>query len=126
MVVKYYEEEVCTPHSLIWRDFVCRVAVNDYSRLTTLLQCSTNNKAEAVITLLDYPLETFSLLATGRTDKGGEITSIQRKNIEFRGLGISIEASSVNNQLIKRNYDFWNHVCSQFNFFSSYGSRRLV
>ena len=50
--------------------------VDDYSRLITFLQCSTNNKAMAATTLCDYPLETYSLPLTVRANKGGESTLI--------------------------------------------------
>ena len=51
-------------------------AVDGYLRLIKFLQWSVNNKAMAATTLFDYPLETYSLPSTVRTDKKGEITLI--------------------------------------------------
>ena len=54
-------------------------AVDDYFRLMKFLQWSANNKAMTATTLFEYPLETYSLPSTVRTDKKGESTLIQRK-----------------------------------------------
>ena len=51
-------------------------AVDDYFRLIKFLQWSANNKAMTATTLFDYPLETYSLLSTVRTDKKEESTLI--------------------------------------------------
>ena len=54
-------------------------AVDDYFRLMKFLQWSVNNKAMTATTLFEYPLETYSLPSTVRTDKKGESTLIKRK-----------------------------------------------
>ena len=51
-------------------------AVDDYFRLIKFLQWSENNKAMTATTLFNYPLETYSLLSTVRTDKKEESTLI--------------------------------------------------
>ena len=51
-------------------------AVDDYFRFIKFLQWSTNNKAMTATTLFDYPLETYCLLSTVRTDKKEESTLI--------------------------------------------------
>ena len=51
-------------------------AVDDYFRLITFVQWSANNKAMTASTLFEYPLETYDLLSTVRTDKKGESTLI--------------------------------------------------
>ena len=51
-------------------------AVDDYFRLIKFLQWSANNKAMTATTLFDYPLETYCLLSTVRTDKKEESTLI--------------------------------------------------
>ena len=47
-------------------------AVDDYFGLIKFLQWFTNNKALTSTTLFDYPLETYSLCWTVRTDKKEE------------------------------------------------------
>ena len=47
-------------------------AVDDYFRLIKFLRWSTNDKAMTATTLFDYPLETYSLPSTVKTDKKGE------------------------------------------------------
>ena len=51
-------------------------AVDDCFCLIKFLQWSVNNKAMTATTLFAYPLETYSLPSTVRTDKKGEITLI--------------------------------------------------
>ena len=51
-------------------------AVDDYFHLIKFLQWSANNKPMTATTLLDYPLEKYSLPSTVRTDKKGERTLI--------------------------------------------------
>ena len=50
--------------------------VDYYFRLIKFLQWSANNKAMTATALLDYPLETYSLLSTVRTVKKEESTLI--------------------------------------------------
>ena len=62
---------------IVWfKGFVLNGAVDDYFRLIKFLQWSANNKAMTATTLFDYPLETYSLLSTVRTDKKEESTLI--------------------------------------------------
>ena len=58
------------------KGFVLHGAIDDYFRLTKFLQWSVNNKAMTATTLFAYPLETYILPSTVRTDKKGEITLI--------------------------------------------------
>ena len=46
--------------------------VDDYFHLIKFLQWSANNKGITATTLFDYPLETYSLPSTVKTDKKGE------------------------------------------------------
>ena len=62
---------------IVWfKGFVLNRAIDDYFRLIKFLQWSQNNKAMTATTLFDYPLETYSLLSTVRTDKKEESTLI--------------------------------------------------
>ena len=62
---------------IVWfKGFVLNGAVDDYFRLIKFLQWSANNKAMTATTLFDYPLETYCLLSTVRTDKKEESTLI--------------------------------------------------
>ena len=62
---------------IVWfKGFVLNGAVDDYFRLIKFLQWSENNKAMTATTLFNYPLETYSLLSTVRTDKKEESTLI--------------------------------------------------
>ena len=51
-------------------------AVGDYFRLIKFLQWSASNAAMTATTLFDYPLDTYSLPPTERTDKKRESTLI--------------------------------------------------
>ena len=76
-------------------------------------------------TLFDYPLETYILPSTVKTDKKGEITLIQKK-IEFRGVRRSyVVGSSVTNQPIERLGQSLESCLQPVSlYFFSYGSRR--
>ena len=51
-------------------------AVYHFFHLIKFVQWSVNKKTIAATTLFDYPLETYSLPSTARTNKKGEITLI--------------------------------------------------
>ena len=60
------------------KGFVLQGAVDNYFPLMKFLQWSANNEAMTTTTLFDYPLETYRLPSTVRTDKKGESTLIHR------------------------------------------------
>ena len=64
------------------------VAIDRYSRLITFLQCSTNNKAQTAVSLLEQTLETYGVPSKFRTVKEGENTLIWRKMVQLKLKGV--------------------------------------
>ena len=62
----------------VLKDFVLQGEVDDYFPLIKFLQWSANNKAMTAATLFDYPLETYSLTSTVRTNRKWGSTLIHR------------------------------------------------
>ena len=71
-------------YSLIRWGFVLHGEIDGHSWLIKSLQCSTNNKAETAVSLLEQALEIYGVPSRVRTDKGGENTLILRKMIKLR------------------------------------------
>ena len=81
------------------------------------MHCSTNNKKETGLDLVEQAILEMGTPSRIRTDKGGENVLIWDLMMSLRGpdRGSFIAASSVHNQRIERLWrDVWNCISCQF------------
>ena len=93
-----------TNHKLIRWYFVIVGAVDGFSRLPTVLECTTNNKSETVLNCFLKGVNEFGLPLRVRSDKGLENILVADFMIEKRGggRGSMITGKSTHNQRIER------------------------
>ena len=104
-------------HSLISWKFVIHGAIDGFSRLITLLHCSTNNRSETVLDLFDNAVIQYGTPSRIRTDYGGENVLIWQRMEELRGRdrGSALRGTSQQNQRIERLWrDVFRCVCCNF------------
>ena len=81
-------------------------AVDGYSRIPVYLQCSSNNRAETVLTLFKDAVQKFGLPSRVRCDKGGENVDVSLFMLShpLRGpnRGSVLVGRSVHNQRVER------------------------
>uniref|UniRef100_A0A7M5X2K0 Integrase catalytic domain-containing protein n=1 Tax=Clytia hemisphaerica TaxID=252671 RepID=A0A7M5X2K0_9CNID len=104
-------------HSLITWKFVIHGAIDGFSRLITMLHCSTNNYSETVLSLFEQAIATFGIPSRVRTDFGGENVLVWRAMEDLRGLnrGSALRGTSQQNQRIERLWrDVYRSVCCTY------------
>jgi len=84
--------------------FVIHGAIDGYSRLITLLCCSTNNRSETVSQLFLNATQTYGWPSRVRTDHGGENVGVWQLMEERRGpnRGSYLAGTLTHNQRIER------------------------
>ena len=95
--------------SLITWKFVIH-GIDGFSRLITMLHCSTNNFSETVLALFEEAIASFGTPSIVRTDFGGENVLVWRAMEDTRGLnrGSTLRGTTQQNQRIGR---LWRDVC---------------
>ena len=85
------------------------LGIDGYSRLTTFLHCSDNNRAETVVQLFLVGVQQHGVPSRERSDQGLENLEVARWMLENRGVGRGsiITGSSIHNQCIER---LWSEV----------------
>lgn len=91
-------------HKLIHWKFVIHGAIDGYSRLITVLKCSSNNRSETDLDYFVYAVQEFGMPSRVRTDHGGENVRVWDFMEQNRGTGRSsyIAGTSVHNSRIER------------------------
>ena len=91
-------------HSLVTWKFVIHGSIDGFSRLITLLRCSTNNYSETVLQNFEESINIYGAPSRIRTDHGGENVLVWQKMEELRGInrGSALRGTSQQNQRIER------------------------
>ena len=110
-------------HSLIQWGFVVHGCIDGFSRMITFLRCSTNNRADTVMSAFQRAVQQFGLPSRVRGDHGGENVEIARFRVQERGEGRGsfIAGPSTRNQRIEH---LWGEVfrCVSFLFYAVFYS----
>lgn len=91
-------------HSLVRWGFVVHGSIDGFSRMITMLHCSTNNRSLTVLHLFEEAVANYGLPSRIRTDHGGENVRIweMMENIRGANRGSALRGTSTQNQRIER------------------------
>lgn len=110
-------------HSLIRWGFVVHGCIDGFSRMIIFLRCSTNNRADTVMSAFQRAVQQFGVPSRVRGDHGGENIEVARFMVRERGEGRGsfIAGPSTRNQRIER---LWREVfrCVSFLFYGVFYS----
>ena len=83
---------------------VIHAGIDGYSRLPVYCYCSTNNRADTVLSLFQDAVNRYGMPSRVRCDRGGENVGVAMFMLENRGCGRSfvIAGRSVHNHRIER------------------------
>jgi len=74
-------------HSLVRWGFVIHGCIDGFSRIIVFLRCSTNNRADTVMSSFQFAVSEFGLPSRVRADHGGENVQVARFMVQERGEG---------------------------------------